>query len=193
MDKLISHLQKLFQKKKKSIVSKPLIYEPFRWKDVDTSVAQEAIEELNDIIYSAYIDWKVSGQSTDMRLRFFDNGKSRGFALAKPLMTEYQSQMVAILASFIQRCTPYNYIANKSEIASSASDLGMETQYHVYLKPSHRLKIETKANQLFGNLDWIYKVDNDKGVFLRFMSHTYSDHNFHNATSMDEMMESLFK
>jgi hypothetical protein len=142
--------------------------------------------------YDAYVDWKVSGFSTNSEISFFNNGKSSGFALHLKEVSWSQQTCLEFLKhlSFIMKKA--GYILQLSDVRTKANIIIEEQIFRIYLKPSARISTGNKSVQLYGNIVGELILKNEQLQLLRVILNTYQDSNFHEAGYFGEFLESLF-
>lgn len=188
MGKLAERLAQLFSAKKK-IDPRSIIHEQFDWKAIE--VNPEKIVDINKAVYQEFINWLPIRENRNPALIMFDNDKSRGFAIRSKLLAEMGYDIFSLIKFQIEFLYSVGYIANISEVSTKQTNVGIETRYHIYLKPSLKLRMGPVADQLFGNISIEYKLEDDVPNYFKFMAHTYQDQNFKAPLPMHEMMRSI--
>lgn len=190
MGKLAERLAQLFSAKKK-IDPRSIIHEQFDWKAIE--VNPEKIVDINKAVYQEFINWLPIRENRNPSLMMFDNDKSRGYAIRGKLLADVGSNIFSLIKSQIETLYRAGYIAKIAEVSTKQTNVGIQTRYHIYLKPSLKLRMGPIVDQLFGNISIEYKLEDDVPNYFKLMAHTYQDQNFKAPLPMHEMMRSITK
>lgn len=187
MNKLIKKLQELFSAPKR-LEEIPLVYDRFDWDKIEMESIMPPIRLFGNEILSEYEKWRLERPVLG-GLSFFDNEKSRGFAIVTPLVTEKNEILLGFIKHLIKKARAENYVVKIAEISTRQSNVGLVTKYHVYLKPQYSFDSNTKTKQLYGNIILEFKLDDGKAAYFKMMSNVYSDRNFETAYTTQQMMD----
>jgi hypothetical protein len=187
MNKLVSKLKELFSQPRR-LEEIPLVYDKFDWEAIPTATIGDSLTSLTKDIYDAYVIWSTSSEEKTSDFSFFNNNKSSGFALIQPLISQKDDIILPLIKGIVLKAKAKNYIVKLAEISTRQSTLGIVTQYQIYMKPSHRMMVGPKAQQLYGNLNLEYKIEDGTPTYFKLLAHTYQDRNFESAHSMEELM-----
>ena len=192
-DNLFDKLKSLFNKSQKIAPSRPTIHE--EWK-LEEFLAELEKEELNKIqsfcgqILDQFKFWKL-GLSVDDQFYFMNNDKISAIAFdCKPNDFDHLQSMkfISVVGHKIKE---QNYIIKLVDVMTRSRDENIETIYKIYLKPSHRLQVEDKAKQLYGNLQIEYLLINNKPMRISIKASKYSDQNYADPLPFEQLLELL--
>ncbi len=188
MNKLIDKLTQLFKGNNK-VDPISIIHEQFDWNAIRYN--GDKLTDIKTSIYQEYIDWLPTKTNRNLFLMMFDNGKSRGYALRGSVLSELNKDVFSLIKSHIEMLLSLGYRVNLSEVSTNQTSHGILTRYHVYLKPSLKLRQGPVAHQIYGNINIEYKIEDDMPIYFKVLAHTYQDQNFLPALPMHEMMQSF--
>ena len=197
MDKMKKFLGELFRKKDNRAADFHFIHEEFNILTLESLTSRI---DHNDIItrvltpmYNSYIDWKSSGFSMNSQVSFFDNDKSKGFAIHCKELEIDAKFYLSFIKYIVEKCKNIGYILKLSEVKSNHKQGTIEKIYKVYLKPSVRLSNGEKSVQLFGNISIELIALDGKNHLFRLLANTYQDHKFHPAKNFDIFIKGILR
>ena len=147
------------------------------------------------------INW-ISGQygiyrsipdDVEKGIDFLNTNSSKGFVLHFKEKT-FQKEELAFFFDYLKN----NFL--KAEYRISVSDRRvfnranyLEKIERHYLKPRHKMGVNEKINQQFGNVSIILSYRDDQAYNLKCSATAYPDRSFAEAKAFDEFMETIME
>lgn len=179
MSKLWDFLFKRESTKKKSPYQAPLLREVFHPTFESSEFNNWVTEDHFRLSLSAIKLNYTTKQKSDsiVDVEFFDKREFSGFYIMK--IKGYALQDYLNLVQYIWLQTKnQGYITQMSEVKTENKSQNIKTTYRIYLKPSHKYKIQIPADQLYGNIQIDMTCINDKFDKIVVKSMVYSDRNY---------------
>ncbi|HOY13665.1 MAG TPA: hypothetical protein PLY70_11015 [Saprospiraceae bacterium] len=192
-DNLFDKLKSLFNKSQKIAPSRPTIHEEWKLEEFLVDIERRELDAVRSFcgqILDQYKFWKL-GLSVKDQFYFMNNDKISAIAFdCKPKAFDHIQSMkfISVVGNKIKEM---NYIIKLADVMTRSRDENIETIYKIYLKPSHRLQIEEKAKQLYGNLQIEYLLINNKPMRISLKASKYSDQNYAEALPFEQLLEML--
>ena len=154
-------------------------------------LSTDQYNKLSSKIKCAFFHFKTGTQGFCDPIQYMDKDNSKGFViLLSKLKENFSLQDYRLLQhSLTLKLVSHRYIIKVSDIRSTHVANQLQKTYRYYHKPSLKIQQSMPINQLFGNVTTELILKDDQPYLLRVMAHKYSDRNYANASSLDEMME----
>jgi len=154
--------------------------------------------------------WKATNECEDTTREFFRQYELRKYysdhqAFASLYSTEkangvhfayskdFTPRQFEFLFDLIQeRTIALEYISYVSDRMIYEKPEFIETVEKHYLKPNFRINTGSKAHQLYGNILIEHVLIDENPSYLKILSTTYSDSNYHDPLPFEEFLKKIF-
>jgi len=192
-----SEIKNWFKEEEQSSPTKPFVQEwldrseeeekdLFSWK-----LGMQALE-INGLVYSNFQDFQSTGKNGHKLVYFLKNQSSGGFMFYFS-ETDYSLRDARRFMDFLgTKIKDSGYKTQVSDYRLYTKNNHPERLERFYLKPRLMEPIDGKAQQLFGNISIELIIRDDKPRQLKFMATTYTDYQFVDGKTFEELMNWVF-
>lgn len=190
---MISKLLSLFKKEEKKIPAQPTIHETWNpgevW-DASSDFDKNQSQMLLQSVYNQYLLWKRN-PAESQQFHFIDGDKASGFSIycRKNNINNYQA--LVFLSHILLKSKKLNYVLNVVDVMTRQKGENMEAIFKIYIKPSIKLRLKPKAEQIYGNLHLEFISKNDEAYQIKIQALKYSDQNFEDPEEFESYLNFL--
>ena len=193
-----SQVKGWFKDAEQSSASKPFVKE---WlersedekKDLELWKLSESCLELTSLVASGYNDFKEDNSKfIPKRLTFLSSAKAAGFVLYFPKGKSELREAQRFMDFLKWKVGNLNYISQLSDYRMYVKNGNSERIERFYLKPRLLLNAQNQVDQKFGNILIELTIRDEKPVQLKLQSNRYSDRNYVDADSFQDLMDRIF-
>lgn len=132
---------------------------------------------------------KAGLSESNQRFSIYESPQSNGFyMLCEDFLDSRQSKFM--LEYFKEKLISLSYYLNHSSRDIFEQKGNVNTRLRYYLKPK-LANLEMPLEQKYGNIHLEYLSINDKPDYIKLMANVYSDRNYQDAESFDELLFAL--
>lgn len=196
MSKLWDFITSRFSEKPKKHSVIPLIHEEYKidyeqldyleWKSSSKLSFQQ------NLIFQAYID-TLTNQNNNSDISFSMQNTFSGFRITPNASIKEKLDFLHLQKYIAQTTKALGYIVQMSEIRTREINGEIQTIYNIYMKPSHRFKVEMPVDQRFGNIQIELSIKQDSIEYLRAKTMVYQDRNYKDPLDFGEWVAEVFK
>lgn len=190
---MINKLYNLFRKEEKKIPAQPIIHEAWSpdevWSassDFDKNQSQMLLQS----VYNQFLLWKNNPEDSH-QFHFIDGEKASGFSIYCKKNNINNFQALVFLSHILMKSRKLNYVVNVVDVMTRQKGENLEAIFRIYIKPSAKLRIKPKAEQIYGNLHLEFISKNDQAYQIKIQALKYSDQNFEEPMEFDGYLEFL--
>lgn len=148
--------------------------------------------EINSLVYAQFQNFQESKKNAHKLVYFLKNQSSGGFMFYFG-ETDYLLRDAQRFMDFLNKKIKDNgYKTHVADYKLYTKNNHPERLERFYLKPKLMPTIDGKAQQLFGNILIELIIRDDKPRQLKFQATTYTDHQFVEGKSFEELMNLIF-
>lgn len=190
---MISKLLSLFRKEEKKIPTNPIIHETWNPDEVWTACSEfdkNQSQMLLQAVYNQFILWKKHPEESH-QFHYIDGDKASGFSIYCKKNNINNFQALVFISHILMKSRKLNYVLNVVDVMTRQKGENIEAIFRIYIKPSARLRIKPKAEQIYGNLHLEFISKNDQAFQIKIQALKYSDQNFEEPLEFDGYLEFL--
>lgn len=195
MSKLWNFITSRFVEKARPRSIVPLIHEEYKIDYTDVEYINwkksDALSFLKDSIHQAFID-TLTQQNYNKAIDFSMQNTYSGFRITPTEGIEKKSEFLYLQKYIAETTSTLGYFIQMSEIRTRENNGAIQTIYNIYMKPSHRFKIQLPADQRYGNTQIELSIVDDKIEYLRSKTMVYQDRNYKEPLAYAEWVNAVF-
>ncbi len=149
--------------------------------------------DLCSLVHSNFLRYQEGErESGDNRITFLSSAKAAGFVFHFP-KGEYTLREAQRFMDFLKwKVSGLNYVSQLSDYRLYAKRGKSERIERFYLKPRLALNEQNRVDQMYGNIIIELTIRDEVPIHLKLQSNRYSDRNYVDAYSFEELMQSIF-